>query len=165
MHNTGLSHDEQLRQYQANAPFEHDHFKVPTTVANCTTQLQESKKDVACIVKESYARRDAERNQKIKDLEMTILVTDQESAQRLRRLRKAEDVNQLFSKLQSICNPGVRAGVTRIEVPVDPNADPKACIQWRQIEVPTEVLMHLQERNRKHFGQAKGTPFTVPLLS
>ena len=101
----------------------------------------------------------------IKDLETSILVSDQKSAQRLRRLRKAEDVNQLFSKLRSMRNPGVCTGITRIEVPVDPNADPKACVQWRQIEVPTEVLMHLQERNRKHFGQAKGNPFRVPPLS
>ena len=120
---------------------------------------------MARIVEESCARQEAKRSQKIKDLETSILVTDQQSAQRLRRLRKAKDVNQLFSKLRSIHNPGVRAGVTRIEVPVDPNADPKACIQWRQIEVPTEVLMHLQERNRKHLGHGKGSPFMVPPLS
>jgi hypothetical protein len=38
------------------------------------------------------------------------------------------------------------------------------CTEWQQIEVPTEVLFHLQQRNQRHFGQAKGSPFTVPPL-
>jgi exonuclease III len=165
MHKTGLSHTVQLRRYQAVNQFELDEFNLPATLADCTTQLRASKKEVARIVQESYARRDEERNQRIKDLEMSILVTDQKSAKRLRRLRKAEDVNQLFSKLRRMRNPGVRTGITRIEIPVEPHADPKTCVSWKQIEVPTEVLMHLQKRNRDHFGQAQGTPFTVPPLS
>jgi hypothetical protein len=37
--------------------------------------------------------------------------------------------------------------------------------EWKQIDVPTEVLLYLQRRNRAHFGQAQGTPFTVqPLI-
>ena len=165
MKKTGLSHAEQLRRYQETTPFEPDEFQVPTTLADCTTQLRASKKAVARIVKESYACRDAERTQKIKELEMSILDADQKSAIRLRRLRKAEDVNQLFSKLRRLRNPGIRTGITRIEIPVAPRADPKTCVHWKQIEVPTEVLMHLQQRNRDHFGQAKGSPFTVQPLS
>jgi hypothetical protein len=33
------------------------------------------------------------------------------------------------------------------------------------IDVPTDILNQLQQRNQKHFGQAKGTPFTIPPLS
>jgi hypothetical protein len=39
------------------------------------------------------------------------------------------------------------------------------CHEWKQIEVPTEVLLHLQQRNRMHFGQAQGSPFTVAPLA
>ena len=56
---------------------------------------------------------------------------------------------------------GTRRGVTRIEIPVHPEADPKACTEWQQIEVPTEILRLIQERNRTHFSQAHGAPFTV----
>ena len=98
-------------------------------------------------------------------MERSILVADKTSAKRLRRLRKAEDVNQLFSKLRRLRNPGIHTGITRIEIPAEPQADPKTCVHWRQIEVPTEVLMHLQKRNRDHFGQANGSPFTVSPLS
>ena len=53
----------------------------------------------------------------------------------------------------------------RIEVPAQDNQDPKQCQEWRSIDIPTEVLAHLQTRNRKHFGQAHGTLFTIPPLS
>ena len=33
------------------------------------------------------------------------------------------------------------------------------------IDVPTEILHHLHQRNRRHFGQAYGTPFTIPPLA
>ena len=42
--------------------------------------------------------------------------------------------------------------------------DPKHCTEWKTINIPSEALSHLQIRNRKHFGQAKGTPFTRPPL-
>ena len=51
-------------------------------------------------------------------------------------------------------------GITRIEIPTDPNDDPKKCTEWQTIDVPTDILYHLQTRNRQHFGQARNTPFT-----
>ena len=52
-----------------------------------------------------------------------------------------------------------------MEIPRHEGTDPKICTDWIQVDVPTEVLRLLQERNRAHFGQAFGTPFTVPPLS
>jgi exonuclease III len=165
MRKTGLDHEEHIRRYQASQMFfAPDDNPIPITLQECTTQLRESKKEVDRIVKDSYARRDAERTQKIKELETSVLTSDQVSAQRLRRLRKAEDLKQLFSKLRCIRNQGKHKGITRIEIPVAQGADPKTCVQWKQIEVPTEILHLLQQRNREHFGQAHGTPFTIPPL-
>lgn len=45
-----------------------------------------------------------------------------------------------------------------------PDQDPKTCTEWRQVDVPTEVIEQLRQRNRRHFGQADGTPFTVAPL-
>jgi hypothetical protein len=36
--------------------------------------------------------------------------------------------------------------------------------RWRSIYDPAILEALIQERNRKHFGQAKGTPFTKDLL-
>jgi hypothetical protein len=83
--------------------------------------------------------------------------SDKEHSQKLRRLQKAEDLKQLFRKLKAL-RTDQRQGVTRVEIPLHPGTDPKSCTEWRQIDVPTEVLFHLQQRNRNHFGQACGSP-------
>ena len=54
---------------------------------------------------------------------------------------------------------------TRLEIPKHPADDPKYCTEWQVIDVPSEIVQHLQQRNQKGFGQAHGTPFTVPPLS
>eukprot|EP00957_Ditylum_brightwellii_P169248 12881784-Ditylum_brightwellii.AAC.1 len=43
--------------------------------------------------------------------------------------------------------------------------DPKFAMTWRLFELPKEILYYLTICNRHHFGQAMGTPFTVPPLS
>ncbi len=44
-------------------------------------------------------------------------------------------------------------------------SDPKTCQSWTQIDVPREALRLFQERNRAHFGQVHGTPFTITPFS
>ena len=42
--------------------------------------------------------------------------------------------------------------------------DPKKCTMWRNISNPDEIEHYVRLRNRGHFGQAQGTPFTeIPL--
>jgi hypothetical protein len=42
--------------------------------------------------------------------------------------------------------------------------DPKKCKNWRNITNPEEIEHYVRLRNRGHFGQAQGTPFTeLPL--
>lgn len=43
--------------------------------------------------------------------------------------------------------------------------DPKTCTQWTTITEPSQVEFYLQLRNRSHFAQADGTPFTREPLS
>eukprot|EP00957_Ditylum_brightwellii_P207280 15352273-Ditylum_brightwellii.AAC.1 len=43
--------------------------------------------------------------------------------------------------------------------------DPKKAQQWRTVNIPEEILHYLTIQNRCYFGQAKGTPFTLPSLS
>ena len=71
----------------------------------------------------------------------------------------------MFRKLKALCNTGGATGVTRIEVSAQADIDPKEFTQWQTIDIPSEVLAHLQVRNRRHFGQARDTPFTCPPIS
>jgi hypothetical protein len=139
-------------------------ISIPTEYKECSALLRQTKIEINEIIKTSFARRDDERNQKNNDLEKSAKTADKESAVRLRRLKKAEDLKALFAKLRSVQTEGARKGVTSIEIPKHPDEDPKSCTEWVQVDVPTEVLQHLQKRNQAHFGHAKGTPFTTPPL-
>ena len=166
MARTGLDHLHQLPSATATdlQDWNTEPFEIPTTLQECVDKLCEAKRDVKRIVKDSYAHRDAEQRQRIRDLEASISPTNKKSAKRLRRLQKAEAIKELFRKLKPLRDPDGRKGVTRIEIPSHPETDPKSCTEWQQIEVPTDVLYHLHKRNRKHFSQAQGSPFTVSPL-
>ena len=42
---------------------------------------------------------------------------------------------------------------------------PKKAQQWHTVDLLEKILHYLTIRNRRHFGQAKRTPFTIPPLS
>ena len=128
-------------------------------------RLRQAIREVKEIVKHSYERRDTERKRRIQELQMSLKPCDQKQATVLRRIQKGEAINQLFEKLKALRQKRVKSGVTRIEVPMHEGIDPKVCTEWKQLDIPSDVLHHLRERNRSHFGQAAGTPFTIPPLS
>ncbi len=138
-----------------------DPIFIPATVQECSTRLREAKRVVKDIVDNSVCQRENERHERIKDISSSPSKNAKAYGHRLRRLQKSEDIKQLFMKLQVLRTPHHRQGVTRIEIPLHPGDDPKACQEWQQVEVPTEVVYQLQQRNRAHFGQAHGSPFTV----
>ena len=140
-------------------------FLLPETVGECNQALRQAKREVSNIIEHSFEVRDEERNKQIKELEADPDSHNKKKAKILRNLKKAEEMRQLFQKLQTLRNARKNSGITRIEVPVQPDEDPKKCTDWQIIDVPTEVLQHLQRRNRKHFGQAKNTPFTSAPLA
>ena len=150
-----------LQEWQTTLQME----TLPVTRAECSKLLREAKANVKAIAADSLLRRDEELARKLITLEQSESTVDRESAKHLRRLRKAEDIKQLFKKLKYVRTKSERRGVTRLEIPRDPTVDPKQCQDWKQVDVPTDILDLLQTRNRLHFGQAHGTPFTIPPLS
>jgi hypothetical protein len=149
---------EEYRQLFPDAPF-------PPTKSQCSQQWRQVKTEVQEIIKQSYVRRDKERTQKLRALARSVKKADKAEAKRLRKIKKAEDLNELFNKLRRARNQHCRTGVVRLEIPLHPTADPKTCNEWTQIDVPEDIVKLLQSRNRAHFGQAQGTPFTIPPLS
>ena len=137
----------------------------PNTKIECSKLLREAKQRVKEIVHDSFQRRDDELAQKLNALEQSADAVDRVTARRLRHLKKAEDIKNLFKKLKYVRTKTERRGVTRLEVPRDPTVDPKKCNDWKVIDVPTEILELLQVRNRAHFGQSHGSPFTIEPLS
>ena len=46
-----------------------------------------------------------------------------------------------------------------------PRPDPKQCNTWKTITNPEDIDFYIRMRNRGHFGQAHGMPFTTTPLS
>ena len=141
-------------------------WPLPRDKVSCQHHLTAARQTVTTIVKDTFAQRDTEFRTKIKELESSGIPKDRNHAHVLRQMIHRERQHQMFRKLKLMRNPiGATAGVTRIEIPVPEDQDPKLCNEWKTIDIPSEVLRHLQTRNRRHFGQANGTPFTIAPLS
>ncbi|KAI2497109.1 hypothetical protein MHU86_17370 [Fragilaria crotonensis] len=158
---THLDHAGIIQEYIMMFPED----EVPTHQRHCSRLLRSANSNIRLLVKQSFNTRGAERQQRIQELETSTRASDRETAQRLRRLQKAEDIKAVTNKLRNVRGKNHSSGVVRLEIPLHSGDDPKACTQWQQIEVPTEIVRLLQERNRLHFGQAHGTPFTVSPLA
>lgn len=163
MHQTGLDHSQILRRDMAIQDLE---MTLPVSKEQCKQQLRDIQAQIKKIVAESYLRRDQEREERIQELKQSASTADKNHAKLLRRLKRNENkVNRVTEKIKAARERGQRQGVTRIEIPRPPSTDPKTCTEWQTIDVPSEIVEHLQRRNRQHFGQAHGTPFTVAPLS
>jgi len=140
-------------------------FLIPDTVHECTNELAKAKTDVVNISRESVQRRDAENNDRASALQNGTK-EDKRTAIRLKHIKKKEELRRMFAKLKYLRENSDRAGINRVEVPADPtDIDYKNCKEWRSVDAPEEMLECLRERNQTHFGQAQGTPFTLPPLS
>ena len=127
---------------------------MPSNKQECVQQLRNVRREVKKIIKKSFARREEEQQAKIQELEDSARRSDQSQAKIIRRIKRAEALKRLFETLNRARNSNVRQGVTRLEIPKHHQDDPKNCTDWQIVGIP-----------RQHFGQAHGTPFTIPPLS
>ena len=125
-------------------------FDLPTTKASCSQALRQAKQQVQHIVAHSNERRKEERNRKIMTLAHSANPLEKAMAKNLRRLKKSEAIRRLFGKLRRVQTTKERRGVTRLEIPIHPEMDPKSCTEWQQIDVPEQILEHLIKRNHLH---------------
>ncbi|KAI2491604.1 hypothetical protein MHU86_22948 [Fragilaria crotonensis] len=164
MHNTGLEHSHIIR---ADAEIHGlETMELPTSKQQCNSMMRETQLEIEKIVAQSFQQRDQERDAKIQELEDSLAQADKNHARLLRRLKRNEKVKRVCEKIKAARNQGQPRGVTRLEIPSPPTADPKTCTEWQTIDIPSEIVENLQQRNRHHFGQAHGSPFTIdPLAS
>jgi hypothetical protein len=119
-------------------------------------QLKKSIKNLA------LQRREAE-NKRHQHLtfrqEVLVLEGKIERAKALKTIRRAEQRSRCFKKFQAITRPTRTAGGIAFVLSPNPNG------MYTRIQQPAELESSLFHRNRRHFSQADGTPFTRPHLS
>jgi hypothetical protein len=94
---------------------------------------------------------------------MKTILAKEKQAHRWARIRRMQGTRRSkgISSLQIPASwPSTEAGFLS-----DTLENPKSCSEWKTVETPAEIEFYIQMRNRLHFGQAQGTPFTTHPLS
>jgi hypothetical protein len=89
---------------------------------------------------------------------------------RLRILIRAHERKQHFSRLKQIMKPQDTGGLSYILVPANFSIDEfpydaNKVSNWEAIHDQEVIQNFIRKRNLIHFGQAQGTPFTIPPLT
>ncbi len=131
----------------------------PTNIQEAKQFLSETKTALRDIRKQADTVRSQDLQLQAHEAE---LAGDPDKARRLRRLHQAETTHNAFLKLRRCLKSKNHGGVTKLEIPVN---QPDGSITIELTEDPKLIEDACLSRNKQHFGQAQGTPFTIPPLS
>ena len=131
----------------------------PSRLREAQQLLQETKKSLRALRKQAD-------NYRSKDLQLQAqeadLAGDSQKAKILRQLYRAETTHNAFMKLRRFLKPRNTGGVTKLKIPIN---QPDGSVTVELSEDPKLIEAACLTRNKQHFAQAQGTPFTIPPLS
>jgi hypothetical protein len=105
----------------------------------------------------------AKRKNKLKQLDNEIQFfkeaypSDTEAQMAYSQCKRTDQVKSLWQRIKQQLRPITKSGIRHIE-----KQDPENANRWIRIEEPAEIEKEILTRNIEHFGQAHGTPFTIP---
>lgn len=140
------------------------------------TMLSQEVEKLKKLSKDHLDLRQQELEEKVQEAART---GKRQVTQILAAIQRSEMHQSTYRILRNVKNKASNASkIDRLEIPnswplpgtpiesIHTLEDPKQCTQWRLVTSPTEMEYYLVIRNRLHFGQAEGTPFTMePLRS
>jgi hypothetical protein len=138
-----------------------------TNIQTIKKNLRTAQKELYEIEKQADSLREAHLREMLTAAELS---GDENKVQkRLKVLLRSHTQRQHFSRLKNIFKPKAAGGLSYILVPKNFTIkqypyDPAKTKEWESIHDHDELQSFIQHRNIKHFGQAHGTPFTVPPL-
>jgi exonuclease III len=152
---------------------------LPANRHDCKRSLTEVSKAIRELENNSAHQR---RDEQVAAAEIYDATGQKDKATLVKEIRQAEAMSDTFRLFTNIRSKQTTSSLTQIEIPHDwppphtPYADihnltdPKAHAEtdnpsWKLITLPDEINYYLLLRNQRHFGQAQGTPFTIPPLS
>ena len=147
-------------------------FPLPLTQRLTSIALKQAKEELRNTCMQSAEARQAELSAKI---DAAAQSGTKSKARILRAIKKVENNHRTFTILRQMRQRRTESQrIDRLEIPaswpstdspltnLETLEDPKECTQWKWVKDPHEVEHYLLLRNRLHFGQAQGTPFTCP---
>jgi hypothetical protein len=149
-------------------------FPLPPTQTTTLEALKQAHEELRQTCKNSAEVRQAELEEKI---ENALQNSRKTRAQILKAIKTAETNQKTYKILKAMKRrTQSSSSLDRVEIPsswpsweesivsIESLEDPKTCTQWRSVTQPQEIEYYLMLRNRMHFGQAQGTPFTCSPL-
>lgn len=147
-------------------------FPLPPTQQSTLQALKQAREELRTTCRESAEVRQQELQEKI---DTALQNSNKTRAQILKAIKTAENNKKTYRILQAMKRRTQSSPcLDRLEIPaswppreqsitsMESLEDPKTCTQWRCVTQPQEIEYYLMLRNRMHFGQAQGTPFTCP---
>ena len=166
----GKDRTPQLRSRMVRAGLD---FPLPPTHRTTRIALRQACNELQHTCKENANVRQAELLEKIN---IAAMRGNKSKEQILRSIQRTENNLKTYKILKAMTQTKTQSvGIDRVEIPASWPApdqlitsiaqleDPKTCTEWTMITDPAQVEYYLLLRNRLHFGQAEGTPFTRPL--
>jgi hypothetical protein len=147
---------------------------LPATKHLSQAALQKAREDLQETTQSSFEAR----QQELEDIIHKASANGAKDIQkRISSLKKAEAACKTYKIIKSMrASHGANQRIDRVEIPASwPSPeqevrslhtleDPKTCTVWKEISEPSELEYYIMLRNRLHFGQAEGTPFTTQPL-
>jgi hypothetical protein len=95
---------------------------------------------------------------------------DKEHERRLQILLRSHKQQDHYRKIQQVLQNKEKTGLSYVIIPEDLQPqefpyDPDTVNKWTMIHEPDLLQKYITQRNIKHFGQAHGSPFTIPPLT
>ena len=81
----------------------------------------------------------------------------------LRRMQRAEAMERVWMKCR-VARGLKKGGLSHIEVPTNPNDNPRTCTDWTTVDDQAEMVDHIQSHLGKHFAQSANRTLTTPPL-
>jgi hypothetical protein len=146
----------------------------PLTVDATMLAITQVRKDIRAYMKKS---RDTRALEQLKRISMECADDNQDNANILHSIHLTEQHTQMYNMFRNIHGNYQHSSLTTVEIPdtwpapgqpgewFDPKIHAKHDRPFRKLTIPSEIEYYLMERNRRHFGQAHGTPFTIAPLA
>lgn len=137
-------------------------FYLPRTLEECHRRIQANNACIRTTEKEEF--KSAKLRQEHQQLMIETYETTDEAkaAKRVREMQKAEMNARMWKRCAAAKGLNNEGGLSQLQIPTDPSADPKTCEEWTTLTDPKAINTSLAERNQKHFSQAKDKSLTSP---
>ena len=133
-----------------------------TSKKDCVELLRTLRSTIRSLAKTEATRFARQLEQDLLDAK---LANNTQLATALKNLRKRQEQQLMYKKLQNYRSMDSTQILTSIKVPKNPKCNPKSCNEWIEVTKPTQINKFILKRNQTHLGQTFGTPFTVAPLS